>query len=97
MIITAFHSSKLPSEEKKGSGQEEGRRRSRRSLSNSSAMAAAYISYLNKLFGQVSPPASQSTKNPPVVECLREFIFWCQLLEINFIQLAASCLTLFQL
>ncbi|XP_056892112.1 calcium-binding protein 4 isoform X2 [Takifugu flavidus] len=44
--------SKLPLEDKKGSGQEEGRRRSRRSLSNSSAMAAAYISYLNKLFGQ---------------------------------------------
>lgn len=63
MIINAFPSSKLPSEEKKGSGQEEGRRRSRRSLSNSSAMAAAYISYLNKLFGQVSLTAShQSTK-----------------------------------
>lgn len=68
MIIIAFHSSKLPLEEKKGSGQEESRRRSRRSLSNSSAMAAAYISYLNKLFGQVSPPTSQSTKNPCILQ-----------------------------
>uniref|UniRef100_A0AAQ5XJQ7 Calcium binding protein 4 n=1 Tax=Amphiprion ocellaris TaxID=80972 RepID=A0AAQ5XJQ7_AMPOC len=32
--------------------EEEGSRRSKRSLSNSSAVAAAYISYLNKLFGQ---------------------------------------------
>ncbi|XP_034045034.1 calcium-binding protein 4 [Thalassophryne amazonica] len=34
------------------SKEEEPRRKSRRSLSNSSAVAAAYISYLNKLFGQ---------------------------------------------
>ncbi|XP_071373196.1 calcium-binding protein 4 [Centroberyx affinis] len=36
----------------KGSEEEEGARRSRRSLSHSSAVAAAYISFLNKLFGQ---------------------------------------------
>lgn len=50
----SLHSSKSPAAQKKGSGEDEGRRRSKRSLSNSSAMAAAYISYLNKLFGQVS-------------------------------------------
>ncbi|KAM9362858.1 calcium-binding protein 4 [Symphorus nematophorus] len=44
--------SKSPSAQGKGSGDEDGRRRSKRSLSNSSAVAAAYISYLNKLFGQ---------------------------------------------
>ncbi|XP_028262400.1 calcium-binding protein 4 [Parambassis ranga] len=33
-------------------GEDEENRRGRRSLSNSSAVAAAYISYLNKLFGQ---------------------------------------------
>lgn len=53
-----LHSSKSPSQQKKGSEGEDGRRRGRRSLSNSSAMAAAYISYLNKLFGQVSSPTS---------------------------------------
>nr|XP_020457785.1 calcium-binding protein 2-like [Monopterus albus] len=36
----------------KGSGEVKVRRRSKRSLSNSSAVAAAYISYLDKLFGQ---------------------------------------------
>lgn len=56
-----FHSSKSPSEQKRSSREEEGRRRSRRSLSNSSAMAAAYISYLNKLFGQVSSPMSRQS------------------------------------
>ncbi|KAM9857514.1 calcium-binding protein 4 [Aulostomus maculatus] len=44
--------SKSPSAQGKGSADEEARRRGRRSLSNSSAVAAAYISYLNKLFGQ---------------------------------------------
>ncbi|KAM8772414.1 calcium-binding protein 4 [Acanthopagrus latus] len=43
--------SKSPSPQGKGAG-EESRRNSKRSLSNSSAVAAAYISYLNKLFGQ---------------------------------------------
>lgn len=49
-----LHSSKSPSAKGKGSGDEDGRRNSKRSLSNSSVVAAAYISYLNKLFGQVS-------------------------------------------
>nr|XP_046270237.1 calcium-binding protein 4 [Scatophagus argus] len=44
--------SKSPPAQGKGSGEEDGRRRGRRSLSNSSAVAAAYVSYLNKLFGQ---------------------------------------------
>ncbi|XP_031727389.1 calcium-binding protein 4 [Anarrhichthys ocellatus] len=44
--------SESPSAKGKGSGEEEARRHSKRSLSNSSAVAAAYISYLNKLFGQ---------------------------------------------
>ncbi|XP_070684230.1 calcium-binding protein 4 [Pempheris klunzingeri] len=44
--------SKSPSSQAKGSGEEEIGRKSKRSLSNSSAVAAAYISYLNKLFGQ---------------------------------------------
>ncbi|XP_047434811.1 calcium-binding protein 4 [Mugil cephalus] len=39
-----------PAHQGKGSGEED--RRSKRSLSNSSAVAAAYIAYLNKLFGQ---------------------------------------------
>lgn len=42
------------SESSSAPGKEEARRHSKRSLSNSSAVAAAYISYLNKLFGQVS-------------------------------------------
>ncbi|XP_029994456.1 calcium-binding protein 4 isoform X2 [Sphaeramia orbicularis] len=41
---------KSPSEQEKG--EEGAQRRGKRSLSNSSAVAAAYISYLNKLFGQ---------------------------------------------
>ncbi|XP_049424631.1 calcium-binding protein 4 [Epinephelus fuscoguttatus] len=44
--------SKSSSDRGKDSVEEEGRRHSKRSLSNSSAVAAAYISYLNKLFGQ---------------------------------------------
>ncbi|XP_068558371.1 calcium-binding protein 4 [Cebidichthys violaceus] len=44
--------SKSSSAQGKGSGEEDARRHSKRSLSNSSAVAAAYISYLNKLFGQ---------------------------------------------
>ncbi|XP_067354264.1 calcium-binding protein 4 [Channa argus] len=44
--------SQSSSAQNKGSGEEQSRRRSKRSLSNSSAVAAAYISYLNKLFGQ---------------------------------------------
>ncbi|XP_040002419.1 calcium-binding protein 4 [Xiphias gladius] len=44
--------SQSPSAQGKHSGEGEVRRRSKRSLSNSSAVAAAYISYLNKLFGQ---------------------------------------------
>ncbi|XP_011473579.1 calcium-binding protein 2 isoform X1 [Oryzias latipes] len=36
----------------KDPGEEEGKRKSKRSLSNSSMVAAAYVSYLNKLFGQ---------------------------------------------
>ncbi|XP_068176663.1 calcium-binding protein 4 isoform X2 [Antennarius striatus] len=44
--------SKSPSAQSKNSGEAEGRRNSKRNLSNSSAVAAAYISYLNKLFGQ---------------------------------------------
>ncbi|XP_038569345.1 calcium-binding protein 4 isoform X1 [Micropterus salmoides] len=45
--------SKSPLAQGKGSGSEDETRRSgRRSLSNSSTVAAAYISYLNKLFGQ---------------------------------------------
>lgn len=51
----AICSSKSTSAKEKGSGGEEGRRKSKRSLSNSSAVAAAYVAYLNKLFGQVSP------------------------------------------
>ncbi|XP_029015703.1 calcium-binding protein 4 isoform X2 [Betta splendens] len=41
-----------PSAQQKGAGEERARRRGKRSLSNSSAVAAAYVSYLNKLFGQ---------------------------------------------
>ncbi|XP_070776954.1 calcium-binding protein 4 [Enoplosus armatus] len=45
--------SKSPSAQgKDSSSDDESRRRGKRSLSNSSAVAAAYISYLNKLFGQ---------------------------------------------
>ncbi|XP_039658793.1 calcium-binding protein 4 [Perca fluviatilis] len=44
--------SKSPLAQGKGSGEEEASLHSKRSLSNSSAVAAAYISYLNKLFGQ---------------------------------------------
>ncbi|XP_077460988.1 calcium-binding protein 4 isoform X1 [Stigmatopora argus] len=45
--------SKSPATPKKGNvSEEESRRRGKRSLSNSSAVAAAYIAYLNKLFGQ---------------------------------------------
>ncbi|XP_061882267.1 calcium-binding protein 2-like [Entelurus aequoreus] len=45
--------SKSPATPKKASGGgEETCRRSKRSLSNSSAVAAAYVAYLNKLFGQ---------------------------------------------
>lgn len=48
-------SSKSGSAKEKGSDkEEESRRKGRRSLSNSSAVAAAYVAYLNKLFGQVS-------------------------------------------
>ncbi|XP_008284487.1 calcium-binding protein 4 [Stegastes partitus] len=43
--------SQSPAAQRKSSEEEAGRR-SKRSLSNSSAVAAAYISYLNKLFGQ---------------------------------------------
>ncbi|XP_074486137.1 calcium-binding protein 4 [Sebastes fasciatus] len=44
--------SKSPSAKEKGSVEEDAGRNSKRSLSNSSAVAAAYISFLNKLFGQ---------------------------------------------
>uniref|UniRef100_A0A3P9NTI4 Calcium binding protein 4 n=3 Tax=Poecilia reticulata TaxID=8081 RepID=A0A3P9NTI4_POERE len=40
------------STKEKASEEEESKRKSKRSLSNSSMVAAAYISYLNKLFGQ---------------------------------------------
>ncbi|XP_007551925.1 PREDICTED: calcium-binding protein 2-like isoform X1 [Poecilia mexicana] len=40
------------SAKEKASEEEESKRKSKRSLSNSSMVAAAYISYLNKLFGQ---------------------------------------------
>lgn len=50
-----IYSSKSGSAKEKGSDkEEESRRKGRRSLSNSSAVAAAYVAYLNKLFGQVS-------------------------------------------
>lgn len=48
-----LHSSKSSTMEK-ASEEEGSKRKSKRSLSNSSLVAAAYISYLNKLFGQVS-------------------------------------------
>ncbi|XP_047189859.1 calcium-binding protein 4 [Scophthalmus maximus] len=48
----ASSKSQSPSAKGKGSGEEEARRHSKRSLSNSSAVAAAYIAFLNKLFGQ---------------------------------------------
>lgn len=51
---TSLHSTKSPSAQEKGSAGKQPGRRSKRSLSNSSAVAAAYVSYLNKLFGQVS-------------------------------------------
>ncbi|XP_029949851.1 calcium-binding protein 4 [Salarias fasciatus] len=44
--------SKSPTAQQKGAAEEGRNRRSKRSLSNSSAVAAAYISFLNKLFGQ---------------------------------------------
>ncbi|KAM9819536.1 calcium-binding protein 4 isoform 1-T1 [Syngnathus typhle] len=46
--------SKSPATQKKSNANGEGEscRRSKRSLSNSSAVAAAYVAYLNKLFGQ---------------------------------------------
>ncbi|XP_061627095.1 calcium-binding protein 2-like [Phyllopteryx taeniolatus] len=46
--------SKSPTAQKKGNGggDQESRRRGKRSLGNSSAVAAAYIAYLDKLFGQ---------------------------------------------
>ncbi|XP_068614571.1 calcium-binding protein 2-like [Brachionichthys hirsutus] len=44
--------SKSPSAQPKNSGEADSRRNSKRNLSNSSAVAAAYISYLNKLFGE---------------------------------------------
>ncbi|KAM7419257.1 hypothetical protein PAMA_016392 [Pampus argenteus] len=49
-----LHSSKSqsPSAQGKGSGDDDARRRSKRNLSNNSAVAAAYISFLNKFFGQ---------------------------------------------
>ncbi|XP_039469831.1 calcium-binding protein 4 isoform X1 [Oreochromis aureus] len=43
--------SKSPTPQGKGP-EEQGSRRGKRSLSNSSAVAAAYVAYLNKLFGQ---------------------------------------------
>ncbi|XP_013868642.1 calcium-binding protein 4 [Austrofundulus limnaeus] len=43
---------KSPSTKGKGPDAAEGGRKGKRSLSNSSAVAAAYISFLNKLFGQ---------------------------------------------
>ncbi|PWA30655.1 hypothetical protein CCH79_00009309 [Gambusia affinis] len=47
-----LHSSKSSTMEK-ASEEEGSKRKSKRSLSNSSLVAAAYISYLNKLFGQL--------------------------------------------
>ncbi|XP_061535527.1 calcium-binding protein 4 isoform X3 [Phycodurus eques] len=46
--------SKSPTAQKKGNGggDQESRRRGKRSLGNGSAAAAAYIAYLDKLFGQ---------------------------------------------
>ncbi|XP_062285906.1 calcium-binding protein 4 [Scomber scombrus] len=44
--------SQSPAAKGKDSGEDDSHRRGRRSLSNSSAVAAAYISFLNKLFGQ---------------------------------------------
>ncbi|MED6259109.1 hypothetical protein ATANTOWER_017093 [Ataeniobius toweri] len=49
--------SKSSSAKGNGREEEEGKQKSKRSLSNSSMVAAAYISYLNKLFGQVSSAA----------------------------------------
>lgn len=55
----SFHStkSKSPSAQGKSSEEEEGRRNSKRNLSKSSAVAAAYVAFLNKLFGEVSSAA----------------------------------------
>ncbi|MEQ2219913.1 hypothetical protein ILYODFUR_000004 [Ilyodon furcidens] len=52
-----LHSSKSSTAKGNGREEEEGKQKSKRSLSNSSMVAAAYISYLNKLFGQVSSAA----------------------------------------
>lgn len=54
---TSLHSTKSPLAQEKGSGEKQPGRHSKRSLSNSSVVAAAYVSYLNKLFGQVSSKA----------------------------------------
>ncbi|KAL3067058.1 hypothetical protein OYC64_016915 [Pagothenia borchgrevinki] len=44
--------SKSPSAQGNSSEEEEGRRNSKRNLSKSSAVAAAYVAFLNKLFGE---------------------------------------------
>ncbi|KAI9545168.1 hypothetical protein NQZ68_038881 [Dissostichus eleginoides] len=45
--------SKSPSAQGNSSEEEEGRRNSKRNLSKSSAVAAAYVAFLNKLFGEL--------------------------------------------
>ncbi|XP_061600931.1 calcium-binding protein 4 [Cololabis saira] len=53
LSLTKKFCSKSPNAKGKSpAGEEDDGRKSKRSLSNSSAVAAAYISYLNKLFGQ---------------------------------------------
>lgn len=59
-----LHSTKSPSTKGKGPDGAEGGRKGKRSLSNSSAVAAAYISFLNKLFGQVSSAAQCQSPTP---------------------------------
>lgn len=51
---TIYSSKSGSAKEKSSDKEDESRRKGRRSLSNSSAVAAAYVAYLNKLFGQVS-------------------------------------------
>ncbi|CAL8287924.1 unnamed protein product [Arctogadus glacialis] len=55
-----FCSKSLSSSRASGKEAEEAQQRGKRSLSHTSAVAAAYVSYLNKLFGQVSGPTSTS-------------------------------------
>ena len=60
-------SKSLSSSRTSGKEAEEAQQRGKRSLSHTSAVAAAYVSYLNKLFGQVSGPTSTSCLDRSVV------------------------------